>query len=114
MVRNIIAIVLVFLVIVVVVFALEWLPKSKFSNRLDNLITALEKDDFDKALSSFKEINGFWLKRQLYIGLENSFEKVEDVDISLRRLGFFIETKNKNSALLETRLLGYHWKEIGE
>mgnify|MGYP000867917576 CR=1 FL=1 len=114
MARNYWSIAGIFLVIVLVVVLLEWLPKSRFSQFLDGLISAIEAESFDKAHSHCESLATFWKKRRVYIAFENGMDLIKDVDIGIRKVKFFIDIKDKNNALLEAKLLGYYWHEIGE
>lgn len=114
MARNYWSIAGIFLAIVLVVVLLEWLPKSNFSRSLDSLIAAIEAESFDKAHSNWESLATFWKKRRVFIAFENGMGLLKDVDIGIRKVKFFIDIKDKNNALLEAKLLGYYWHEIGE
>ncbi len=114
MAKNYWSIAGIFLTIVLVVTLLEWLPKSRFSHTLDSLIAAIEAESFEKAQSIWESLATFWKKRRVFIAFENGMDLIKDIDIGIRKVKFFIDIKDKNNALLEAKLLGYYWHEIGE
>lgn len=114
MVRYIVAALAIFISVFLITLLIEWIPSSVFSSYLKVITSYIEKETYDTALATLNKMKGFWKKRRFFIGLENSFEKIEAIELGLLKTEFFLKNRKKESALLEIQQLKYHWNEIGE
>jgi len=104
----------IFVVIVGLVLLIEYVPDKDFSQRFHTLSLAIDSEAYEIAHMEYAKIRDTWGRKKFLYGLENSVERIEEIDLTLERLGFYLSSRDRTNALLETKLLAFHWRQLAE
>lgn len=108
------AVICILVAIIVVIFIIEWIPNKELAKNIDRLSDAVQRNAYDTAQDELSQITDYWKKSKFWFSLENSFDKIEDVDVAIERLKFYVENRINASAVLEAKILSYHWNQLAE